>query len=41
MKALREVGYDDYITCEVAYHKICPQTSLNNMSKTLDEILAL
>ncbi|MCI8332157.1 MAG: sugar phosphate isomerase/epimerase [Clostridiales bacterium] len=41
MKALREVGYDDYITCEVAYHKICPQTSLDNMSRTLDEILAL
>ncbi len=41
MAALRAVGYDDYITCEVAFHKICPQTSLNNMSKTLDEILAL
>lgn len=41
MSALKKVGYDDYITCEVAYHKLCPQTSINQMSKTLDEILTL
>lgn len=41
MKALKEIDYDDYITCEVEYHKLCPQVSIENMSKTLDEILKL
>lgn len=41
MKALKEIDYDDYITCEVEYHKLCPQVSIENMSKMLDEILKL
>ncbi len=41
MTALKKTGYDDYITCEVGYHKLCPQKSIDHMSQTVDEILAL
>lgn len=39
MEALRKIGYDDYISCEVATYDVCPQTSLENMSRVFDEIL--
>ena len=41
MTALRKVGYDDYITCEVSSHNLCPQIALENMSRVTDEIIAL
>lgn len=41
MDALRKIGYDDYLSCEVVPYGFCPQTYLENMSRIFDDILAM
>jgi L-ribulose-5-phosphate 3-epimerase len=42
VKALREVGYDDYCIAEmIPYYAHAPETRLENTSRAMDKILAM